>query len=103
MTCARSNLHFLAEWYWPTSTAPEFDAAVTHLIDLAEASEASVQLLVTVLVESDEVAFAVFGARSAASVAELCERAGMPAQRLTQVANTRFPSAVQVSSTSTGA
>lgn len=94
MTRARPSSHFLVEWYWPASTAQEFDAAVTNLVDLAVGSDASV--LVTVLVACDEVAFGIFDAGSARSVAELCGRAGVPAQRLTPVVTARFPAGARV-------
>jgi hypothetical protein len=98
MTCAQPNSHFLAEWYWPDARERSFDAAVTRLVDLAAASGPPVHLLVTVLVACDEVAFGIFDAQSAASVADLCGRAGLPAQRLTPVVNTRFPSGLRAGS-----
>jgi hypothetical protein len=93
MTGAQLHSQFLVEWYWPASTALVFDDAVTHLVDLAATTEAAVEVLVTVLVEADEVAFGIFDAHSETSVKELCSRAGVPAQRLTPAVDIRFPSA----------
>lgn len=100
MTCAQPNSHFLVEWYWPNSDAREFDATIAHLADVA--ASAAGQVLVSVLVGADEVAFAIVDAQSAVSVAQICHRAGVPAQRLTPVQRTRIAQA-SLKSTSTGA
>ena len=48
-------------------------------------------VLVTFAVPADEVAFAVFDADSPRAVAELCNRAGIPALRLTPAVGAQFP------------
>jgi hypothetical protein len=49
-----------------------------------------VRLLHTVTVPSDQVIFGVIAAGSEAVVAELCHRAGVPAERLTAAVSTRL-------------
>jgi hypothetical protein len=56
------------------------------------AAGAPVHVLVTFAVPADEVAFAVFDADSPRAVAELCNRAGIPALRLTPALGAQFPS-----------
>jgi hypothetical protein len=80
------KLRFLAEWYRPDVGGEAFDRNVDRLVEYAASTSsggAPVHVLVTVSVPSDEVAFAVFDGASAQAIAELCERAGIPAQRVT--------------------
>jgi hypothetical protein len=49
-----------------------------------------VHLLHTVTVPSDQVVFGVIAAGSEAIAAELCRRAGVPAERLTAAISTRL-------------
>ena len=93
MTRARKMSHFLVEWYRPDAASDGFDDGVTRLVEFAasaSAQDGNVHLLVTLAVPGDEVAFGVFDAHSAGAVAEVCGRAGIPAQRLTPVVNARF-------------
>ena len=93
MTRAGKMSHFLVEWYRPDAASDGFDDGVTRLVEFAaseSAQEAHVHLLVTLAVPGDEVAFGVFDANSAGAVADVCGRAGIPAQRLTPVVNARF-------------
>lgn len=76
---------YLVEWYRPAVTA-DLDDIVTKLDDcVASVSTAGspVQLLMALAVPIDEVVFGVFAAGSAHAVTEVCQRAGIPAERLT--------------------
>jgi hypothetical protein len=76
---------YLVEWYRPAVTA-DLDDIVTKLDDsVASLSTAGspVQLLMALAVPIDEVVFGVFAADSADMVAQACQRAGIPAERLT--------------------
>jgi hypothetical protein len=48
-----------------------------------------VELLMTLAVPAEEVVFGVFAAGSAQFVCEACRRAGVPAERLTDVGDAR--------------
>jgi hypothetical protein len=77
---------FLAEWYHPEVTRAPLEPTAATLDDAAAAMSAHgspVRLLTMLAVPSDEVLFGVFSAMSAQIVAETCDRAGMPVQRLT--------------------
>jgi hypothetical protein len=94
-TAAPGKPSFLVEWYRPDVGGESFDRSLARLIECAEttaAAGAPVHVLVTFAVPADEVAFAVFDADSPSAVAELCNRAGMPALRLTPAVGTQFPS-----------
>jgi hypothetical protein len=94
-TAEPRKLRFLAEWYRPDVGGEAFDRSVDRLVECAASTssgDAPVHVLVTVSVPSDEVAFAVFDAASAQAVAELCDRAGIPAQRLTPAVAAHLPS-----------
>lgn len=85
--------HFLVEWYRPDVADDVFDHRLAKLAECADslsAGGAPVQLLATLAVPSDEVAFAVFNAGSAQTVAQVCDLAGIPAQRLTPAINAHF-------------
>jgi hypothetical protein len=77
---------YLVEWYGPQLSEDRLDRIAASL----EASAASmcvegspVQLVMTLAVPSDEVLFGIFAAGSAHMVTQACQRAGMPAARLT--------------------
>ena len=95
-TAIPRKLRFLVEWYRPDVGGEAFDRSVVRLIECAASAStaggAPVQVLVTFAVPSDEVAFAVFDASTAQAVAEVCDQAGIPAQRLTPAVDARFPS-----------
>jgi Protein of unknown function (DUF4242) len=77
---------YLVEWYQPELTDELLDEAAARLGECVAAMCADgspVQLRMTFAVPSDEVIFAILAASSAKVVAETCDRAGMPAQRLT--------------------
>lgn len=76
---------FLVEWY-PYRLAEEVIARAAATLDACaesmSAEGSSVALLTMLAVPNDDVLFGVFTASSAALVKETCDRAGMPAQRL---------------------
>jgi hypothetical protein len=77
---------YLAEWYLPAITDAPLGPTAATLDDAAAAINAMgtpVQLLSMLSVPSDEVLFGIFAAASKRAVAETCDRAGMPVQRLT--------------------
>jgi hypothetical protein len=82
----------LAEWYRSDFT----DESVTELVATLESATATadhrepVRLVVSMAVPSDEVLFVVFEAASTAAVMEVCERAGLPPQRVTADVDTRI-------------
>jgi hypothetical protein len=76
---------YLVEWYRPEATE-DLDDTMTKLnkgVASLSTAGAPVQLLMAFAVPIDEVVFAVFAADSADMVAQACQRAGIPAQRLT--------------------
>jgi hypothetical protein len=85
--------HFLVEWYRPAVVVEPLDVSVSRLIECAAAISAGgspVNLRATLAIPSDEMVFAVFDSASKQSVAEVCRRAGCPAQRVTAVVDARF-------------
>lgn len=77
---------YLVEWYDPLLTDEGLELAAARLdecIASMNANGSPVRLLMTLSVPTDEVVFGVFTACSAQVVAEACNRAGRPAQRLT--------------------
>src|SRR6266478_2774484 len=85
---------YLVEWYRPELVDDEFGTALAALGECVTAmtSEGTpVRVLHTVTVPSDQVVFGVIAARSESIVAELCRRAGVPAERLTAAVSARLP------------
>jgi hypothetical protein len=77
---------YLVEWYSTGLIGETLDRTAATLDDSAASMSADgtpVQLLTMLSVPTDEVLFAVFAADSAPIVAKTCDRAGIPAQRLT--------------------
>ena len=75
---------YLVEWYHSAMEEPLDDTAA-RLKDsavLMSAQGSPVRLLNLLAVPTDEVLFAVFTADSASVVAQTCDRAGIPAQRV---------------------
>jgi hypothetical protein len=77
---------YLAEWYRSGTT----EEAVDRTADALEQAGASmtvdgspVALISLLAIPTDEVLFGVFAAGSERLVAEICDRAGIPAHRLT--------------------
>ncbi len=76
---------YLVEWYHSTVTEEPLDdtaARLTECAVLMSAQGSPVRLLNMLAVPTDEVLFAVFTADSASVVAQTCDRAGIPAQRV---------------------
>jgi hypothetical protein len=94
MCTVRSQLGcVLAEWYRPEVSeqpvddiAARLDAGVTMMC----AEGTPVRLLATVLVPTDEVLYGLFAAKSLETVIQLCDRAGIPAERLTDGVDARI-------------
>lgn len=84
---------FLVEWYRPQLNTEMLDHAADRLDECATAmcGEGSpVHLLMTLAVPTEEVLFGVFAANGAQSVSEVCRRAGIPAERLTEAVDARI-------------
>ena len=84
---------FLVEWYRPGLTEEAVDDTAATLDRCAAALSAAgtpVQLLVTIAAPADEILFGVFAAGSAHTVAAVCQRAGIAAQRVTAAVGTRI-------------
>ena len=97
MTIQPSRLPcYLVEWYRPELAPGQLDRIVTQLDECAAAMRGEgvdVELLMTLAVPVEEVIFGVFAAGSAQFVCEACRRAGVPAERLTDVGDARFAKA----------
>ena len=79
-------MNFLVEWYRPEVTDMPLDDIVARLGDhTASAEDTSVHLLMALAIPVDEIVLGVFVADSARLVGDACERAGIPAGRLTAV------------------
>ena len=77
---------YLVEWYHSAIADEPLDDMAARLKDsavLMTAQGSPVRLLNLLAVPTDEVLFAVFAADSASVVAQACDRAGIPAQRVT--------------------
>jgi hypothetical protein len=78
--------YYLVEWY-PTELSEEIlDRTLARLHQSAESmseSGSSAKVLMTLAVPTDEVIFCVFMASSSEIVAQACDRAGLPAERVT--------------------
>jgi hypothetical protein len=84
---------YLVEWYRPDLIEDQFGAALASLGNCMTSMIAEgmpVRLLMTVTVPSDEVVFGVIAANSEDVVAQLCNRAGVPAERVTAAIDTRL-------------
>ena len=80
---------YLVEWYHSAVTEEPLDDTAARLNDsalLMSAQGSPVRLLNLLAVPTDEVLFAVFIAGSADLVAQTCDRAGIPAQRVSTAA-----------------
>lgn len=80
---------YLVEWYHPDLLGDTLDATAASLDRSAESLSAQgfpVRLLTLVAVPDDDVLLGVLCADSATVAAETCDRAGIPAQRLTPAA-----------------
>jgi hypothetical protein len=85
---------FLVEWYRAETlgvAVEDFTAVLDDCAASLSADDRRVQLLTVLVVPADEVTFGVFAATSADLVASVCDRAGIPAQRLSAAIDTRIP------------
>ena len=85
---------YLVEWYRRDLIEDRFGAALMTLGECATSMVAEgtpVQLLAVVTVPDDEVVFGVIAADSEDVVIRICERAGVPAERVTAAIDTRLP------------
>lgn len=76
---------YLVEWYCPDTTEQALAdrvATITANADRTATGGATVALLTTWLLPSDELVVGLFAASSGESVADLCRRSGYPAGRL---------------------
>ena len=86
---------YLVEWYRPGVTAEQLNDTASRLGEDAAAicdESATVRLLLTLAVPTDEVVYGVFAALSAQTVSEVCRRAGIPAERLSDAIAARVAS-----------
>ena len=84
---------YLAEWYRSEVTSQPVDDIAAQLNAGAAmmcVEGAPVRLLATVVVPTDEVLFGLFAAQSPEIVIEVCQRAGIPADRLTADVDARM-------------
>jgi hypothetical protein len=85
----------LVEWYHCDLT----DASVAEMVATLESAatvgdpEEPVRLILSMAVPTDEVLYVVFDASSTAAVVDVCERAGLPPQRITADVGTRIHAA----------
>lgn len=80
---------YLVEWYHPDLLGETLDATAATLDRSAESLSAQgfpVRLLTLVAVPADDVLLGVLCADSASVARQTCDRAGLPAQRLTPAA-----------------
>jgi hypothetical protein len=85
---------FLVEWYRGELADESLRRAAADLEDSAESmceQGSPVHLVSVLVVPTDEVVYALFSAASAAVVAQTCDRAGLPAQRLSAAAEIPIP------------
>jgi hypothetical protein len=76
---------FLVEWYGPHAPAHSIGETVGRLNDGAASTSARgdpIRLLMAMAVPEDDYAFGVFAAESAKTVAQVCDDAGAPAERI---------------------
>jgi hypothetical protein len=77
---------YLVEWYRPSVTTESLGVTAARLNACAASVSAlgpPVRLLTMLAVPSDEVLFGIFTADSASAVTQTCDRAGLPAHRIT--------------------
>jgi hypothetical protein len=77
---------YLVEWYHSAIAEEPLDDTAARLNECAvlmSVQGTPVRLLNLLAVPTDEVLFGVFTADSASTVAQTCDRAGIPAQRVT--------------------
>jgi len=76
---------FLVEWYGSLASAHAIGETAGRLNDgaaLTSARGEPIRLLMAMAVPEDDYAFGVFAAESAETVAQVCDAAGAPAERI---------------------
>lgn len=76
---------YLVEWYRAELSEDAIDTAFAQLTagtELPSANGASATVVMTVTVPTDDVVFCVVKANSPEVVTQACERAGIPAERI---------------------
>lgn len=79
---------FLTEWYQPRLTDADLEHLVTALERTARrlaADGETVELIITVAADSDEILYGVFTSDAAETVEDTCRQAGLPADRISAV------------------
>jgi hypothetical protein len=77
---------YLVEWYLAELSEEVLDRTLARVLEGAESLSTnglSARVLMTLAVPTDEVIFCVFVASSKEVVAQACDRAGLPAERVT--------------------
>lgn len=77
---------YLVEWYRSAVDDDRLGETAAKLLECAASMTAGgspVRLLTVLAVPTDEVLFGIFTAGSAMAVTQTCDRAGIPAQRIT--------------------
>jgi hypothetical protein len=88
--------YYLAEWYRPRLSPDRLEDAATRLeagVAAMRSVGSDVRLLMTLALPTDEVLFALFTTSAMQNVREACQRAGIPAERLTSALAPRAASA----------
>ena len=88
MSDAAPHLYcYLAEWYraelWDEDKVDRTFAQLTRGAELTSRNGASAKVLMTLSVPTDDVFFCIFVATSLDVVAQACDHAGIPAERVT--------------------
>ena len=82
---------YLVEWYRAELSEETIALTLAQLSRGVESTNGTpAKVLMTLWVPTDDVIFCVFAAKSSDVVAELCDRAGLPAERLTAAVATSF-------------
>lgn len=84
---------YLVEWYRAGLSQETIDRTVAQLnrgVESMSANGTSPKVLMTLSLPADDVMFCVVAATSMEVVAEVCDRAGLPAERVTAAVATRF-------------
>jgi hypothetical protein len=81
----RTKTYYLVEWYCAELSAEAMDVTFAQLTagtELPSAKGSSATVMMTITVPSDDVVFCILRASSPDVVTAACERAGLPADRV---------------------
>ena len=84
---------YLVEWYRAELSQETIDRTLAQLsrgVESMSTNGTSPKVLMTLSVPADGVIFCVFAAMSREVVTEVCDRAGLPAERVTAAVATPF-------------